>query len=88
VLSERDSLLVFEIEANAFCHQMVRSIVGVLVAIGRGAMRPSEVNERLRVPDRSGLPRPAPPSGLCLVAVGYPDELGGRFGEGAEREQP
>ena len=34
-------LLAFEIEANAFCHQMVRSLVGTLVDVGRGRRRPS-----------------------------------------------
>jgi tRNA pseudouridine38-40 synthase len=71
--------LVFEIEANAFCHQMVRSIVGMLVAIGKGRRRPSDVVERLRAPDRQGMPTPAPAQGLCLVAVTYPPELGGTF---------
>ena len=33
-------LLAFEIEANAFCHQMVRSLVGTLVDVGRGRKRP------------------------------------------------
>jgi tRNA pseudouridine38-40 synthase len=76
---EEDSRLVFEIEANAFCHQMVRSIVAMEVSIGRGKTFPSEITERLREPDRSGLPRPAPPGGLCLLAVTYPKELGGSF---------
>jgi len=69
--------LRFEIEAQAFAHQMVRSIVGMLVEIGKGRARPSDVVAMLRRGDREGAPRPAPPGGLCLVAVGYPDELGG-----------
>ncbi len=72
-------LLVLEIEANAFCHQMVRSLVGMLVAIGQGRRQAAEVHERLRNPDRDGLPQPAPAEGLCLVAVQYPEALGGRF---------
>lgn len=76
---QESSRLVFEIEANAFCHQMVRSIVGMEVSIGSGRSLPSEIMQRLREPDRSGLPRPAPPGGLCLLAVTYPEELGGSF---------
>lgn len=72
-------LLVFEIEANAFCHQMVRSIVGLLVAIGQGRRRANEVHRRLVDPDRGGLPSPAPPQGLSLVAVRYPEQAGGCF---------
>ncbi len=62
----------FEIEALAFCHQMVRSIVGVMVAIGRGEGRPSEVTDRLASGSRTGNPPVAPAHGLCLVAVRYP----------------
>ena len=66
----------FEIEANAFCQQMVRSLVGLLVAVGRGRARPSEVVEHLASGERGGLPAVAPARGLCLVEVGYPGELG------------
>ena len=69
--------LRFEIEARAFAHQMVRSIVGALVAIGEGRARPSDIVTLLRVGERQGAPRPAPARGLALVAVGYPDDLGG-----------
>lgn len=68
-----------EIEANAFCHQMVRSLVGALVAAGQGRLRPSELVALLRSGVRNGAPTLAPPEGLCLVAVRYPEELGGSF---------
>ncbi len=64
-------LLAFEIEANAFCHQMVRSLVGTLVEIGRGRRRPPEILEILRSADRNQAAQPAPPHGLSLVAVRY-----------------
>ena len=38
-----DGVLRFEVEANAFCHQMVRSIVGTLVEAGSGRRRPGEL---------------------------------------------
>ncbi|HTX01857.1 MAG TPA: hypothetical protein VMD59_23945, partial [Acidimicrobiales bacterium] len=69
-------VLRFEIEALAFCHQMVRSIVGLLVAIGRGRARPSDVAERLASGLRLGNPAVAPPQGLCLAAVDYPEPWG------------
>jgi tRNA pseudouridine38-40 synthase len=71
--------LVFEIEANAFCHQMVRSIVGTLVAAGLGTRRPNEMMRLLAAGDRAGAIDPAPPAGLYLVAVRYPDELTGTW---------
>jgi tRNA pseudouridine38-40 synthase len=76
---EADGILRFEIEAKAFCHQMVRSIVGALVAAGQGRLRPSDIAGFLRSGRRDGAPTLAPPQGLCLIAVRYPDDLGGSW---------
>jgi len=65
----------FEIEANAFCHQMVRSIVGTLVGVGQGRIPAGEMLATIRGGDRSRAGQPAPPKGLCLVAVRYPESL-------------
>ncbi len=65
------SLLAFEIEANAFCHQMVRSVVGTLVEVGRGHKRPADILWILRSADRQQAGQPAPPHGLTLTAVRY-----------------
>jgi tRNA pseudouridine38-40 synthase len=65
------SLLAFEIEANAFCHQMVRSVVGTLVDVGRGRKRPSDIVWILRSADRQEASQPAPAQGLTLMAVRY-----------------
>jgi len=70
-----ERLLLFEIEANAFCHQMVRSIVGALVSVGQGRLTAAGVLEILRSSDRSRGSRLAPPGGLCLMSVRYPTEL-------------
>jgi len=64
-------LLAFEIDANAFCHQMVRSLVGTLVDVGRGKKRPSDITWILRSADRQQASQPAPPGGLTLMAVRY-----------------
>lgn len=69
--------LRFEIEAGAFCHQMVRALVGALVAAGQGRIRPSDVVGLLRSASREGTPSLAPPQGLCLVGVRYCDDYGG-----------
>jgi tRNA pseudouridine38-40 synthase len=65
-------LLRFWIEADSFCHQMVRSLVGTLVDVGRGKRRAGEVAGILRAADRAGTGNIAPPHGLCLWAVRYP----------------
>ena len=67
-----EGVLRFDIEASAFCHQMVRSIVGTLVAMGEGRLRPGEMVGILAARDRSRVPTLAPPQGLCLWEVRYP----------------
>jgi tRNA pseudouridine38-40 synthase len=66
-----DGVLRYDIRANAFCWQMVRSIVGTLVDIGTGARRAGEVMGMLRAKDRAAAGKVAPPQGLCLWEVGY-----------------
>jgi tRNA pseudouridine38-40 synthase len=64
--------LRFEIRANAFCHQMVRSIVGTLVDVGMGKASPGDVRGILVARDREAAGQVAPPYGLVLWEVGYP----------------
>jgi tRNA pseudouridine38-40 synthase len=64
-------LLRFEIEANSFCHQMVRSLVGSLVEVGRGQGNAATLLDRLRATTRHRAADPAPARGLCLVSVQY-----------------
>ena len=66
-------MLRFEIQATAFCHQMVRSLVGTLVEIGLGRRRAGDVRGILLARDRARAGTVAPPHGLCLWEVGYPD---------------
>jgi tRNA pseudouridine38-40 synthase len=57
--------------ANAFLHQMVRSIVGTLVAVGEGRLGPDDVTRILRARDRTGATQLAPARGLTLERVIY-----------------
>jgi tRNA pseudouridine38-40 synthase len=68
-------ILRFEITANAFCHQMVRSVVGTLVDVGLARLHAGEILTILAGGDRSGAGRLAPPRGLCLWKVHYPAEI-------------
>ena len=70
----------FDIRATSFCHNMVRSLTSALVAVGQGQLQPVDIAHRLVSPDRSGLPAPAPASGLALIGVGYPEFAGGPSG--------
>jgi tRNA pseudouridine38-40 synthase len=65
------ALLRFEIRANAFCHQMVRSIVGTLVDVGLHRASPGDVRGILVARDREAAGQVAPPHGLVLWEVGY-----------------
>jgi tRNA pseudouridine38-40 synthase len=66
-----DGILQYEIRASAFCWQMVRSIVGTLVEIGRGRLTAGDVLRIIRSRDRHQAGRLAPPEGLCLWRVDY-----------------
>ena len=66
-----DGVREFWIEANAFCHQMVRSIVGTLVEVGLGKKRAGDLTAIIRAGDRSVAGQLAPPHGLCLWSVAY-----------------
>ncbi len=68
-----EGVLRFEIEATAFCHQMVRSIVGLLVDVGRGRRRVADVTLAVAAGDRGATGQIAPSHGLCLWAVRYPE---------------
>ncbi|MCP4538588.1 MAG: tRNA pseudouridine(38-40) synthase TruA [Chloroflexi bacterium] len=63
--------LTFDIEANAFLYRMVRSIVGTLLLVGKGAMRVEEFAAVLASRNRDQAGTTAPPHGLCLMKVKY-----------------
>jgi tRNA pseudouridine38-40 synthase len=61
----------FGIRADAFLHQMVRSLVGTLVRVGEGRLEPDEIPAILRARDRAAAQPVAPPIGLTLERVVY-----------------
>lgn len=68
----RDGDLVeFRLRANAFLHQMVRSLVGTLVAVGEGKMEPDEMPGVLAARSRAAAAHVAPARGLTLEQVVY-----------------
>jgi len=58
--------------ADAFCHNMVRSLVGALLAVGEGRRLPDWPAAVLAAAVRDPAVRVVPPHGLCLEEVGYP----------------
>ena len=66
-----DEFLEYWIKANAFCHQMVRSLVGFMYDVGRGYSDGSATKEVIAGLDRSAVATVAPAHGLTLWEVGY-----------------
>ncbi|MDP4334375.1 tRNA pseudouridine synthase A [Curtobacterium sp. A7_M15] len=77
---EPDGVLVARLQADAFCHSMVRAMVGATIAVGEGRFGADRLEE-LRVAEaRTSEFTVAPAKGLTLTEVGYPadDELAAR----------
>jgi len=69
-----DAELVCTIQADAFCHSMVRSLVGALIAVGEGRHGPEWPASLLSRTARAGDVTVAASHGLTLVGVGYPPD--------------
>jgi tRNA pseudouridine38-40 synthase len=72
-----DGIAEATVRADAFCHNMVRSLVGCLVAVGEGRQEPAWAAEVLARGRRDSAVTVVQPHGLTLEEVGYPpdDEL-------------
>ena len=74
-------IAVATVVADAFCHNMVRALVGALLAVGEGRRPPGWPAAVLAAAVRDPAVRVVPPHGLCLEEVGYPPpERAGRPG--------
>jgi tRNA pseudouridine38-40 synthase len=67
--SERTKLIRIIISGKGFLYKMVRNIVGTLVEVGLGRIKPKEVRKILQAQDRKRAGRTAPAQGLCLTRV-------------------
>ncbi len=77
---EPDGVLVASLQADAFCHSMVRAMVGATIAVGEGRFGPERLEELRVAGERTSAFKVAPAKGLTLTEVGYPadDELAAR----------
>jgi tRNA pseudouridine38-40 synthase len=80
---EDGALISLEFRANAFLQHMVRNLVGLLAAIGRGDRPPDAAADVLASRDRTAGDVAAPPAGLALVEVLYPSHYSLPRGEDA-----
>jgi tRNA pseudouridine38-40 synthase len=70
--SDLTDRIIIEVEADGFLYNMVRNIVGTLVAVGKGKQPVAWPAEVLSLRDRTAAGMTAPPQGLFLVQVEYP----------------
>jgi tRNA pseudouridine38-40 synthase len=78
------------VRADAFCHNMVRSLVGCMVSVGEGRRSPEWAAEVLTAAVRNPSVAVLAPHGLTLEEVGYPsdDELAARAEEARNTRGP
>ncbi|THG30238.1 tRNA pseudouridine(38-40) synthase TruA [Naasia lichenicola] len=84
---DADGVLIASLQADAFCHSMVRSLVGAAVAVGEGRLSLDALTGLLKADARSSSFIVMPAKGLTLMEVGYPDdaELAARAGQTRQR---
>jgi len=68
-------LITVELQASGFLYGMVRLVMGQLVAVAEGRLSLETFEQRWRTRARASVKEAAPPQGLCLIRVGYPQEL-------------
>ena len=70
----QDSLIEVSLEADAFCHNMVRAIVGSLIAVGLGKLTPKELSEIQVAAKRVSKFKVVDAKGLSLSGISYPED--------------
>lgn len=71
-----DGIITATLTADAFCHHMVRALIGACIDVGEGRREPGWLAARLGEPSWDQNVRLAPPQGLVLEGVSYPEEEG------------
>ncbi len=72
-IKQQGDLIIFDIKANAFLLHMIRNMVGVFLDIGAGEQEPMWAESVLALKDRTASAATAPPQGLYLTQVIYPE---------------
>jgi tRNA pseudouridine38-40 synthase len=74
-LVRQGDLITTEIQASGFLYGMVRLLMGQLVSVGEGRLGLDAFRERWQQQRRQDVKEAAPPQGLCLLRVGYPQPV-------------
>ncbi|TFW00076.1 tRNA pseudouridine synthase A [Leifsonia flava] len=85
-----DGVLTARLQADAFCHSMVRALVGACVLVGAGKLAPGDPVALREAAERTNAFMVMPARGLTLTQVGYPDDLrlAARAAETRQRRGP
>ncbi len=70
-IHQRGPIIIFAVEGSGFLYHMVRTMVGTVLAIGRGEGKPDKVTELFSSGDRRAAGPCAPASGLCLQWIRF-----------------
>lgn len=70
-ITENDGMIEIEVNGNGFLLNMVRIITGTLLEVGKGDLRPGDVEKILNEKKRSEAGPIAPAKGLCLKEIHY-----------------
>jgi tRNA pseudouridine38-40 synthase len=71
--AENGEELHFTVRGKSFLRYMVRKMVGTLLDVGRGKLRPADIERLYEIRDRSKSGPTVPPQGLWMVSVEYPE---------------
>jgi tRNA pseudouridine38-40 synthase len=71
IRNTNDDWVIIDVEGDRFLYNMVRNIVGTLVEVGVGRMKPEKIIEIIDAKDRRAAGPIAPPEGLCLMWIRY-----------------
>lgn len=74
IISQDGPFITIDVTGGGFLKYMVRIMAGTLVDVGRGRFVPEHIAGLLSEPDRQRSGVTAPPQGLSLLQVVYPDE--------------
>jgi tRNA pseudouridine(38-40) synthase len=80
-ISQHGKLIQVYLRGSGFVYNQVRCTIGTLVSVGRGSMSPQQFKGVLDSCDRTKAGETAPPGGLYLVNVQYPDPFNGPVSE-------
>lgn len=70
-LTRQDDVIIMTIQGNGFLYNMVRIIAGTLLMVGRGQLKPEDVEKIIVSKDRSKAGPTAPAKGLTLKGIIY-----------------